>query len=102
MKQPLEFVQNISFFFFLAQKSKIDPKKSKIRKLPPLQLWVGEYTFDAQEAPEEDVTEDTIPDSIPSMAPVAQMAERRTSIPKVVGSNPTWSEIFGFRSWARN
>ena len=48
------------------------------------------------------VTEDTIPDSIPSMAPVAQMAERRTSIPKVVGSNPTWSEIFGFRSWARN
>ena len=60
------------------------------------------YTFDAVEVTQEDVTEDTIPDSIPSMAPVAQMAERRTSIPKVVGSNPTWSEIFGFRSWARN
>ena len=51
---------------------------------------------------QQDVTEDTIPDSILSMAPVAQMVERRTSIPKVVGSNPTWSEIFGFRSWARN
>ena len=38
-----------------------------------------------------DVTDDTIPNSLPSMAPVAQMAERRTSIPKVVGSNPTWS-----------
>ena len=45
---------------------------------------------------------DTILDSIPSMAPVAQMVERRTSILKVMGSNPTWSEIFGFRSWARN
>ena len=59
------------------------------------------YTFDAVEVTQEDVTEDTIPDSIPSMAPVAQMVERRTSIPKVVGSNPTWSEIFGFRSWAQ-
>ena len=46
-----------------------------------------------------DVTEDTIPDSILSMAPVAQMAERRTSNPEVVGSSPTLTEVFGLQSY---
>ena len=32
------------------------------------------------------------------MAPVAQLAEHQTGNPKVVGSNPTRSEVFGLRS----
>ena len=50
-----------------------------------------------------DATEDTnlLESTGNSMAQIAQLVERRTRHPEVVGSNPTLGEVFGLRPITR-